>query len=258
MGQRQCPCVMGHVLLERSLPSTSKTGLPGIQRWDLPLGRKSFPGTTRTRRVQERQSPCATGHVLLERSLLPGIVAGLSRAQPGQEGGTSRHQIWPETGLRAGTQAVHARHQSSKTKQLRHPAAACARNDRRQSREVRAVGRGRAQCDGLSENGCAPARKPCLGRWTRPAEWWDVACGCSPPICSILRQDGRVLTIKIYLKICGGPDRNLCFGQTRASVGSLSVTVGRVSQIASSSNKGRMCQRSLCMRWSSLNDPRVR
>ena len=65
MGQRQCPCVMGHVPLERSLPSTSKTGLPGIQRWELPLGRKSFPGTTRTRRVQERQSPCAMGHVLL-------------------------------------------------------------------------------------------------------------------------------------------------------------------------------------------------
>ena len=49
-------------------------------------------------------------------------------------------------------------------KELRHPAAACARSDRRQSREVRAVGRGRAQCDGLSEDGCAPARKPCLGR----------------------------------------------------------------------------------------------
>ena len=42
-------------------------------------------------------------------------------------------------------------------KELRHPAAACARSDRRQSREVRAVGRGRAQCDGLSEDGCAPA-----------------------------------------------------------------------------------------------------
>ena len=92
-------------------------------------------------------------------------------------------------------------------KELRPPAAACARSDRRQSREVRAVGRGRAQCDGLSEDGCAPARKPCLGRWTRPVEWWDVACGCSPPICSILRQDGRVLTIKIYLKICGRPSK---------------------------------------------------
>ena len=43
-------------------------------------------------------------------------------------------------------------------KELRHPAAACARSDRRQSREVRAVGRGRAQCDGPSEDGCAPAR----------------------------------------------------------------------------------------------------
>ena len=42
-------------------------------------------------------------------------------------------------------------------KELRPPAAACARSDRRQSREVRAVGRGRAQCDGLSEDGCAPA-----------------------------------------------------------------------------------------------------
>ena len=107
-------------------------------------------------------------------------------------------------------------------KELRHPAAACARSDRRQSREVRAVGRGRAQCDGLSEDGCAPARKPCLGRWTRPVEWWDVPRGCSAPICSILCQDGRVL-IKIssqfaaaprnlLIKICGGPDRNLCFG----------------------------------------------
>ena len=37
-------------------------------------------------------------------------------------------------------------------KELRPPAAACARSDRRQSREVRAVGRGRAQCDGLSED----------------------------------------------------------------------------------------------------------
>ena len=37
-------------------------------------------------------------------------------------------------------------------KELRHPAAACARSDRRQSREVRAVGRGGAQCDGLSED----------------------------------------------------------------------------------------------------------
>ena len=46
-------------------------------------------------------------------------------------------------------------------KELRHPAAACARSDRRQSREVRAVGRGGAQCDGLSEDGCVPARKPC-------------------------------------------------------------------------------------------------
>ena len=41
-------------------------------------------------------------------------------------------------------------------KELRPPAAACARSDRRQSREVRAVGRGGAQCDGLSEDGCAP------------------------------------------------------------------------------------------------------
>ena len=64
-------------------------------------------------------------------------------------------------------------------------------------------------------------------RWTRPVEWWDVACGCSPPRCSILRQDGRVLAIKIsskfaaaprnlLIKICGGPDRNLCFGQGAA------------------------------------------
>ena len=55
-------------------------------------------------------------------------------------------------------------------------------------------------------------------------------CGCSPPICSTLRQDGRVLTIKIYLKICGrprnllikicgGPDRNLCFGQSEDRAG---------------------------------------
>ena len=159
-------------------------------RWPLPgsvpCGRLGGPGGA-------RREHCAG----------QGIVAGLSRAQPGQEGGTSRHQIWPETGLRAGTQAVHARHQRAASSSGR----ACARSDRRQSREVRAVGRGRAQCDGLSEDGCAPARKPCLGRWTRPVEWWDVACGCSPPICSILRQDGRVLTIKIYLKICGRPSK---------------------------------------------------
>ena len=51
-------------------------------------------------------------------------------------------------------------------KELRPPAAACARSDRRQSREVRAVGRGRAQCDGLSEDGCAPrvSRVWALGR----------------------------------------------------------------------------------------------
>ena len=42
-----------------------KTGLPGMQRLDLPLGRKSLSPCVMGR----RQCPCVMGHVLLERSL---------------------------------------------------------------------------------------------------------------------------------------------------------------------------------------------
>ena len=46
------------------------------------------------------------------------------------------------------------------------------------------------------------------GRATERAESrCPCAPWCSPPICSILCQDGHVLTIKIYLKICGRPSK---------------------------------------------------
>ena len=63
----------------------------------------------------------------------------------------------------------------------------------------------------------APGRQPPLTRGRRPlaakgsSERAESRCpcapGCSPPICSILCQDGHVLTIKIYLKICGRPSK---------------------------------------------------
>ena len=59
----------------------------------------------------------------------------------------------------------------------------------------------------------ASGRQPPLTRGRRPlaakgsSERAESRCpcapGCSPPICSILCQCGHVLTIKIYLKICG-------------------------------------------------------
>ena len=63
-------------------------------------------------------------------------------------------------------------------KELRHPAAACARSDRRQSREVRAVGRGGAQCDGLSEDASVRPRVSHVwgGERVLLVEWWDVVC----------------------------------------------------------------------------------
>ena len=63
----------------------------------------------------------------------------------------------------------------------------------------------------------ASGRQPPLTRGRRPlaakgsSERAESRCpcapGCSPPICSILCQDGHVLTIKIYLKICGRPSK---------------------------------------------------
>ena len=63
----------------------------------------------------------------------------------------------------------------------------------------------------------ASGRQPPLTRGRRPlaakgsSERAESRCpcapGCSPPICSILCQDGHILTIKIYLKICGRPSK---------------------------------------------------
>ena len=52
----------------------------------------------------------------------------------------------------------------------------------------------------------APSRGKRVERAGRESRC-PCAPGCSPPICSILCQDGHVLTIKIYLKICGRPSK---------------------------------------------------
>ena len=80
----------------------------------------------------------------------------------------------------------------------------------------------------------ASGRQPPLTRGRRPlplaakgsSERAESRCPCapgwSPPICSILCQDGHVLTIKIYLKICGRPskfaDQNLRCGAAVARI----------------------------------------
>ena len=71
----------------------------GMQHLNLHLGRKSFPGTTRTRRVQERQSPCVMGRVVwnchLPRSAYSPRTSVASECANNSTDGDTRHALPP-------------------------------------------------------------------------------------------------------------------------------------------------------------------